>query len=140
MRYLDTSGLVAALTKEIATSRTLSWLEQQDPDSLVISDWVIAEFSAALSVKLRIGTIDARERAAALAEFRELAKHSLQVLPVERASFQTAARLADQFELGLKAGDALHVAIASDHGATLCTLDQRLAKAAEALGLKVDPM
>ena len=49
-----------------------------------------------------------------------------------------AARLADQYVLGLRSADALHLAIASDHGATLSTLDQRLATAAGALGLAAE--
>ena len=47
-----------------------------------------------------------------------------------------AARFADQYELGLRAGDALHLAICVDHGATLCTLDRRLSGAGSALGVK----
>jgi uncharacterized protein len=50
--------------------------------------------------------------------------------------FRTAARFADQHALGLRAGDALHLAICADHGATLCTLDRRLSEAGPALGVK----
>ena len=35
-----------------------------------------------------------------------------------------------------RAADALHLAICADHGATLCTLDRRLADAGPALGVK----
>jgi hypothetical protein len=55
---------------------------------------------------------------------------------VSRAQFRTAARFADQHALGLRAGDALHLAICADRGATLCTLDQRLSEAGSALGAK----
>ncbi len=47
-----------------------------------------------------------------------------------------ASQFADQFALGLRGGDALHLAIAADHGATLCTLDRRLNDAGLALGVK----
>jgi predicted nucleic acid-binding protein len=36
----------------------------------------------------------------------------------------------------LRAGDALHLAICATHGATLCTLDQRLSDAGSALGVE----
>jgi predicted nucleic acid-binding protein len=36
----------------------------------------------------------------------------------------------------LRAGDALHLAICVDHGATLCTLDRRLSDAGSVLGVK----
>jgi predicted nucleic acid-binding protein len=49
--------------------------------------------------------------------------------------FLAAARFVDQHALGLRAGDALHLAIASEHGATVFTLDQRLAEAGPAFGI-----
>jgi predicted nucleic acid-binding protein len=54
---------------------------------------------------------------------------------VTGAHFRTAARFVDQHMLGLRGGDALHLATASEHGATVHTLDQRLAEAGPALGV-----
>src|SRR5215510_8306714 len=45
---------------------------------------------------------------------------------------RTVARCVDQDALGLRAGDALHLAICVDHGAALCTLDRRLSEAGAA--------
>jgi predicted nucleic acid-binding protein len=109
---------------------------KQDPGELVISDWVATEFSAALSVKLRTGGIEAHHRAGALTMFTRLCNDNLTVLPVSRLQFHTAARFADQYALGLRAGDALHLAVCVEHGATICTLDRRLGEAASALGVK----
>jgi hypothetical protein len=64
------------------------------------------------------------------------ATDSFAVAPVSRLQFRTAARFVEQHALGLRAGDALHLAICGDHGATLCTLDRRQSDAASALGLK----
>jgi uncharacterized protein len=135
MLYLDTSLLVAALTNEAETPQMQAWLAGQDPDSLVISDWVAAEFSAALSIKLRTGGIETSHRADALTMFTRLCNDNLTVMPVSRAEFRLAARFADQYALGLRAGDALHLAICAEHGATICTLDRRLSEAAIALGV-----
>ena len=53
--------------------------------------------------------------------------------------FLAAARMMERFDLGLRAGDALHVAIAQQAGAArLVTLDKVLARAAESLGLRVE--
>ena len=134
--YLDTSVLVAVLTNEVKTSRVQAWLAQQEPGRLAISEWVATEFSAALSIKLRSGRIDATNRADALAVFARLREDDFTVLPVSAFQFRTAARFADQHARGLRAGDALHLAICSDHGATLCTLDRRLSEAGPALGVK----
>ena len=133
--YLDTSVLVSALTNEADTGAVQAWLSQQDPRNLTISDWVVTEFSSALSIKLRTGQLSAENRAAALATFTRLVTETLRILPVVRASFRTAARFADQPALNLRAGDALHLAICADQGATLCTLDRRLGEAAALAGV-----
>ncbi len=101
-----------------------------------ISDWVITEFSSALSVKLRRGEITSGDRARALNKFAEFTDASFAVLPVSSAHFRMAAQFADQYALGLRAGDALHLAICSSHGATLCTLDKRLSAAGPELGVQ----
>jgi uncharacterized protein len=65
-----------------------------------------------------------------------LCHESLAVKPVSREQFRLAARFADQYALGLRAGDALHLAVCAEQGAVLCTLDRRLEEAAAALGSK----
>ena len=136
MLYLDTSLLVAVSTNEAETERMQYWLGQQPVDDLAVSDWVATEFSSALSIKLRTGQIGAAHRADALAAFARLAADSFTVVPISRLQFRTAARFADQHTLGLRAGDALHLAVCADLGATLCTLDRRLSEAGSALGVK----
>jgi uncharacterized protein len=136
MLYLDTSLLVAALTNEAETERMQHWLGQQPVDDLAVSDWVATEFSSALSIKLRTGQIRIADRVEALVMFTRLATDSFTAIPVSRSDFRTAARLADQHAIGLRAGDALHLAICANHGATLCTLDRRLGDAGSALGIK----
>lgn len=135
MLYLDTSLLVAAFTNEVRTREMQDWLAAQPPEQLAISDWVITEFSGALSLKVRAGHLSPAQRAEVLAAFTAMADASFTVLPVSRLEFQMAARFADQYSTGLCAGDALHLAVASTHGARLCSLDQVLASAAEALGV-----
>ncbi len=134
--YVDTSVLVAALTNEVVTPRMQAWLAAQAPDSLSISAWVVTEFSAALSVKLRTKEFESSHRADALAVFAQLCDESFAVLGVSALDFRTAARFADQYALGLRAGDALHLAVCAEHGTTLCTLDRRLSEAGPALGVK----
>ncbi len=135
MRYLDTSVLVAALTSEPRTSEVLSWLAVQNVDMLAISEWVSTEFSSALSIKVRTGQISEPDRRKILSTYSKLVADSLRMLPISGTEFRVASSFADRHELGLRAGDALHIAIALAHGATICTLDRVLANAASALAV-----
>lgn len=131
MLYVDTSILVAALSNEAHTAAAQDWLGGQRGGALAISDWTIAEMSSALAIKLRRRELSLAVRNEALALFNGLVEDSFQVLSVSALDFRTAARLADQHAAALRAGDALHLAIASNRGMTLYTLDKGLAKAAQ---------
>ena len=133
--YLDTSLIVAGITNEASTARVQAWLGAQTPGSLLISDWVITEISSALSLKLRTNQHTSSDRALALAQFHRFASESFQIVSVLPAHFRVAATMADRHELGLRAADALHLAICADYGAELATLDERMAKAAALLGV-----
>jgi uncharacterized protein len=134
MLYLDTSLLVAAYAYEPATDRALSLLANRRGEPLMISEWVKTEFAAAMSLKIRTKEIEPAYRARAQALFAEAVADSMEVAVVTSAHFRRAEALAAEYKAGLRAGDALHLAVASSNGAILCTLDKRLASAAKTLG------
>jgi len=112
MIYVDTSVLVSALTSEPGTHAAQAWLWTQRPREIEISDWTLTEFSAALSIKARMGRLAPDERAATQAEFARVAALYFVSWEIGSGIFERAARLCERVESGLRASDALHVAIA----------------------------
>lgn len=137
MLYLDTSLLISILTPEAESARAQNWLKDQGQDEFAISDWTVAEFSSALAINLRSRKIAEADRAEALATFSRMARDNFTSLPIDSAHFHRAAQFADRYELGLRAADALHLAICVDFGATFCTLDRRVARVGPAFGARV---
>jgi uncharacterized protein len=135
MIYLDTSVLVSSLAAEVATSRAQAWLKENSSKGLAISPWVTTEFHSALAMKLRLKIITADERARIVHEFNYIKRQGLHIYAVDADHFQTAADYSSHESLALRAADALHLAIASDNGAALCTLDQTLFDAGKALAM-----
>lgn len=134
MIYVDTSVVVAALTREPMTDRAQHWLVDQAAGSLAISGWTRVEFAAALRFKTATGQIDEGQRAVAASQFAEIAGYSLVTWAIEAEDYEEAGRLAGSEVLRLRAPDALHFAIAWRRGAALCTLDDGLRQACAQFG------
>lgn len=127
--------MVAALTREKRTASIQQWLADQPADELIISDWVVAEFSSALSIKVRTRQLTAHWQAQALTQFNALVAETLTVWPVRHHDFLTAARMAEQYATDLRAGDALHLAVVANRGGQLVSLDRRQVEAGTVLGV-----
>lgn len=135
MFYLDASFVVALLTPEVHSDNAERWIATA-AQPLTVSPWVVTEVSSALATKVRTGPITAAMQADALARWQVMVWDMPASLPISDPHFISAAGLADR-PFGLRAGDALHLAIVAGANATLVTFDRRFAKATEALGLVV---
>lgn len=136
MLYVDTSVLVAAWTVETRTDDVQQWLAERRSEEIAVSSWTITEFSSAIALKARSGQIDPDDCGKALALFKELCSTTFECLPISRGHFIEAARMIDQVNIGLRAGDALHLAVAVGNDVTLVTLDKGLAKACGVIGAR----
>lgn len=137
MIYADTSALVPAFIREPKSEAVLAWLESSG-ERLVVSEWAIAEFASATSIKVRTGQIEGAFAKQAMTRFLEFAQKHCSIAAPQRAEFRRAAELAGDADLKLRAGDALHLAIAeaSNVQGVLC-LDEMMSDGAKAIGLHV---
>ncbi len=137
MVYVDTSALVPAFIREPKTEAVLAWLETSG-ERLVVSEWTIAEFSSAAAMKVRAGEIAPTLAKQARKRFLDFAQDHCSIAVPQRAEFRRAAELAGDVNLKLRAGDALHLAIAEASKAEeiLC-LDEAMAAGAKSIGLKI---
>jgi uncharacterized protein len=134
MIYLDTSLLVALITNEARTARVLDWLATVEVD-LLTSEWAMAETASALSIKQGQGALDGAGRALAERTLSGIADDGLRVVSVATADFRRAADYVRLPERGLRAADALHLAVAGRLGATVHSLDGVQVAAARRLGI-----
>jgi uncharacterized protein len=112
------------------------WLAEWDMDLAASSAWAHAEFYSASQVKLRNkgATQAGINRASKVFESAYTMAHALRVV---EADFEHASQLCRTLKK-MRAGDALHLAIAMRHGcAALASLDKDMNIAAKAAGLEL---
>ena len=137
MLYVDTSVIVALLTVEPKTPDVTAWYAGLR-DTPICADWLLTEFSSALSIKLRARQLSETHAKRVRKEFDRLAAGGLRLAPVSRTAFSQAAEMVKQHQHGLRAGDSLHLAVALELGAShLATLDGTLAENAKRRGLEL---
>jgi len=138
MFYLDASAAVAAIAQETHSEAIWNWLGAHAADPILCSGWTATEVSSALSIKVRTGAYSMEDRVTAWNNWRRFRQDNLAEISVVPDHFETAARFLDRPDLGLRAGDALHIAIAESGGLHLITFDMQMADAALQLGVPIE--
>lgn len=136
MHYLDTSILAAILLQDPESERVEKMLKGLRGEFLSLSVWTGVEVFSAIARRLRMREIGAREAARARQAYDEefVAKHN--VLSLAPPDYARARNLLAVDGTRLRAGDALHLAVALNNGAsTFRTLDKDLRKIAIQSGL-----
>ncbi len=136
MIYLDTSAAVPLFVAEPSSEMVDRWLSACDLP-VVSSDWMVTEIASALSIKERSGALATKDAKFAWRDFGTFCRLGLRLAPVSRKAFEAAARLAREPSRGLRSGDALHLAVAREIGATvISTLDATMIGNARRLRMK----
>jgi predicted nucleic acid-binding protein len=138
MPYVDTSVVVALLTLEPETAAVKKWFAALD-EVPVAADWCVTEVASAFAIKVSTGQLTPTQAENARAAFHSFAQGGLRLVAVSRAAFREAADLASDRASGLRAGDALHLAVAREIGArSIATLDEAMGDNARRIGLGVE--
>jgi predicted nucleic acid-binding protein len=137
MIYIDTSALVPVFIREPKSEAVIGWLESSG-ERLAVSEWSLVEFASAAAIKVRTGQAAANVAKQATARLHDFAQKHCTVAVPGREDFRRAAELAGDSTLKLRAGDALHLAIAASLNVNgiLC-LDDAMSESARSLAMNV---
>ena len=138
MHYFDTSFLVPFFVEEPTSRQVDQILRRQPVGEASISQWTRIEFCSAVARQVRIGSMKPTAAAEVESAFDSLIAESFGMILPAQTDFDLAKQFLRRYETGLRAGDALHLAIASNHRArAIYSLDRGLLKAGRLLGLPV---
>jgi predicted nucleic acid-binding protein len=138
MLYFDTSFLVPLIVGEALSNEVDRFVKSLPAEAITVSQWTCVEFSSLLARDVRMRVLSGAEAVEAEAQFDALIRRSFAVVVPAPDDFERSRQYLQRYETGLRAGDALHLAIARNHDAKqIYTLDKGLLKAGRMLGLPV---
>jgi predicted nucleic acid-binding protein len=136
--YFDSSFLVPLVLEESTSDRIAAFVRGLPIEELSTSHWTRVEFSSLIAREVRMGGLDVDAAGLADAQFESMVEELFAVALPDGEDFNLARRYLAKFETGLRAGDALHLAIASNrHARAIYTLDKGLLNAGKILDLPV---
>ncbi|TFW35813.1 type II toxin-antitoxin system VapC family toxin [Massilia horti] len=135
MRYVDTSVLVAYLTPEAGSEAADAFMRSAG-SPLAISGWTEVELLSAIGLKIRTKQIELAMAHEVFDTYSRLVAPHLRRIAIEDVNHSQAALLLDGWATALRAADALHLAIAAAHDATVYTFDGGMAAAGKEFGIR----
>jgi len=138
MVYFDTSFLAPLILEEATSAAVEHFLAGLPSGALAISHWTRVEFSSLLAREVRMGAMGSEVARGADDQFEAIVAESFVVLTPTVDDFDLAKQYLAEPRTGLRAGDALHLAIANNRRAeAIYSLDKTLLRAGQAMGLPV---
>lgn len=132
--YFDASVVVPYLMTEPHSEAVIAFMAEDDR-TLQVSDFVVAEVSSAISRLVRMRKLTPADANSVLDDLDDWIEATTAPIEIEGGDVREATALVRQFNLKLRAPDALHIAICRRIDARLITLDINLADAARAVGV-----
>lgn len=138
MVYLDTSFVAPLVIAESSSDAVEAFVLKVKAGELTTSMWTQVELSSLVSRKVRMGELSDSQAEVVRRAFDRVLGESFEMLAPTAADFAVAVKYLEMRKTGLKAGDALHLAIAANHRATkILTLDPGFLEAGKLLNLPV---
>ena len=134
--YVDASAWIALFSKEPGYAGLEEWLTNEQ-GVLLTARWCVVEVASGLSIKVRRGELVQSQASQLMDAFEQLLKGQVSLLAEAASDYDLATSLCRNATSRLRAGDALHLAVASRAAAThLVTLDKVMAANAQLMGIK----
>lgn len=139
MIYLDASALVSLFMADVHSPAVRNYLRAERP-VVGVSSFAVVEFASAVARRVRMGELIPAQANHLLNVFDGWTAANAEPLDLEPADVRVATTFVRRFELGLRAPDALHIAICQRLELPLLTFDGHQATAAQELGILLDPL
>jgi hypothetical protein len=136
--YLDTSVMASLLVVDANAQRASAWLRRGG--EITFSDWTLAELTSAIATANRAGRITSPMRAVAEDGANRWIARRGAALAILSDDVRQARSLINSTSHALRAGDALHLAVALRVGCSLATFDNAMRRAATDYGLAVEDL
>jgi uncharacterized protein len=135
--YVDASVWIALFANEPGCAVLQDWLADEQ-GVLFTARWCVVEVASGLSIKVRRGELLQSQASLLMDAFEQLVKSQVRLLAEAASDYDLASSLCRNAASGLRAGDALHLAVASRAGAShLVTLDKVMAANARLMGIRL---
>jgi predicted nucleic acid-binding protein len=140
MFYFDTSFIAPLILPEATSDRIEKFIQKLPVGELAVSHWTQVEFSSLLARRVRMKELTRAQAGEAMAMFSHLLTNSYHLIIPGVNDYDLATHFLRLDHSGLRAGDALHLAIAKNHSMEqFYTLDKNLVKTALELNIPATP-
>ncbi len=139
MLYFDTSFVAPLFKAEGRSADVKRFVAGLAVGRMAVSQWTQVEFSSLLAKSVRIGPMTPSQADDAGMAFETFVARGCAILGVADRDFDEARRLLADHRSGLRAGDALHLAVASNNAAQgIYSLDKTMVAVGRSLGLPMN--